>query len=321
MPENRHRGKLKKCVCRQSGLRRPRKISDYPLSGSAPWPAEYTEYGVLRTKNMYEVDYQLTACGLVISPVLHPHTTAAPQRSWPATLTESGATSFFSSPNNSRTASWLPTEIMSCSSRRFVLFVVVAVFSITSLVGRHRVATVRVGSTKEAFKAPKHNVWADLTKDEAASVYDFLDHEWAHLNLTKTPDQLRDNYVYSLETLQPNKSQVLPYLWQNHDAPERWSKIALASFDDGQATLAYHAVGPLPISPKTRALHLTYPFNGRNRIRNPMAEFVSVMEFSTTLGENISDITTELLNAKINRNNTEDPDGLLVHPSVASLRG
>ncbi|KAI1341918.1 copper amine oxidase [Xylariaceae sp. FL0016] len=173
-------------------------------------------------------------------------------------------------------------------------------------------------SSRSAFKAPRHNVWADLSSQEADEVYDFLVEEWKDLNLTRRPKSALENFILALETLKPNKSDVLPYIWQDGEIPERWAKVVLShnSIDDGPL-LAYHAVGPLPVSLKTRAVPLNSIFNsGKNSVPNLMADFVGSLDWSLSLAKNVSDITMELLGAKVNGDNPFDPDSLQAFPRL-----
>ncbi|KAK8103118.1 hypothetical protein PG984_016264 [Apiospora sp. TS-2023a] len=171
------------------------------------------------------------------------------------------------------------------------------------------------------FAAPKSNVWADLSSDEADEVYTFLAKEWADLNITRTPRQATENFIYTLETLQPNKSDILPYLWPNQAAaPQRWAKAVLSQRLNGRSHYSYHAVGPLPVSSspdnKTRVVPLTYPFTagGRNYVTKDMPDLVSIMNFTQALAESVSDITVELLGAKVDREDPNGPDSLLAFP-------
>lgn len=170
-------------------------------------------------------------------------------------------------------------------------------------------------SSKTRFHAPRPNVWADLKKHEAEEVYDFLVREWSDLNITKSPRTVADNFIVSLETLQPNKSQSLPYLYQEQASPERWAKAVLSHYTDDVPQLSYYAIGPIPVSEATKVEPLTYPFSdGRNTVLNLRADFTSAGEFSLRLAENVTDITTELLGAKVNREDPLDPDALMAFP-------
>lgn len=170
------------------------------------------------------------------------------------------------------------------------------------------------------FQAPKTNIWSDLKQHEAEEVYGFLVKEWAGLNLTRSPNTSSDNFIVSIETLQPNKSHVVPYLFENQSKPSRWAKIVLSHHKEASPFLSYYAVGPLPVSPDTKAEPLTYPFNsGRNSVPNLLTDYVGSAEFGLTLGQNVSDITTELLGARVNREDPTDPDSLNVFTRFTRL--
>ncbi|KAK8070507.1 hypothetical protein PG997_010710 [Apiospora hydei] len=166
------------------------------------------------------------------------------------------------------------------------------------------------------FTAPKTNVWADLKPDEADEVYRFLTKEWVDLNITRTPRHALGSFIYTLETLQPNKSDALPYLWTQDSAPpQRWAKAVLSQGLDGRSHYSYHAVGPLPVSPDTRVVPLTFPFTlGRNYVSKDMPDMVSTMDFCRSLAESVADITTELLGARVDRDDPNGPDSLLAFP-------
>lgn len=172
------------------------------------------------------------------------------------------------------------------------------------------------------FHAPKPNIWSDLTKHEADDVYAFLTgKEWVHLNITQTPKTSSDNFIVSIETLQPNKSQAVPFLFEDADKPARWAKVVLSHFSAQQGPLlTYYAVGPLPVSAATKAAPLTYPFNGgTNTVPNLMADFVGSAEWALELAENVSDITSTLLGAQVNRKDPFDPNTLQAFPRFTRL--
>lgn len=172
-----------------------------------------------------------------------------------------------------------------------------------------------------SFKAPKHNIWSDLSKTEHEDVYGFLSKEWADLNITRTPKTSKDNFIVTIETLQPNKSQALPYLFEDEGRPGRWAKIVLSHHTPEGPFLTYYAVGPLPVSPDTNVEPLVYPFNsGRSSVPNLMADFLGSAEFALSLAENVTDITTELLGAKVNRKDPYDPDALQAFPRFTRLQ-
>lgn len=74
-------------------------------------------------------------------------------------------------------------------------------------------------------------------------------------------------------------------------------------------------VGPLPISKDSLIIPLEYTFNsGRNYVRNPIQDFSAIQDFALAMAENVSDITQELIGATANRENPNDPHGLLAFP-------
>lgn len=171
-----------------------------------------------------------------------------------------------------------------------------------------------------SFRAPRQNVWADLNRNEADEVYGFLVKEWADLNITKTPKTSTDNFIVTIEKLQPNKSQALPYLFEEKSKPEQWAKVVLSHNTHDGPILTYYAVGPLPVSAETKAELLLYPFNsGRGSVPNMMGDFAGSAEFALSLAENVSDITMELLGAKINKEDRFDPDALQTFPRFTRL--
>ncbi|ROV98725.1 hypothetical protein VMCG_06798 [Cytospora schulzeri] len=170
------------------------------------------------------------------------------------------------------------------------------------------------------FSAPKTNVWADLTKTEAEDILTFLVKEWADQNVTRAPQNPPGNYIYSVETLQPNKSDVLSYLFNDGTQPQRWAKVVLSHNTGDHPSLIYHAVGPLPVSTDTQVVPLTYPFNtGRHSIPNIIWDYVGMQAFWLSLAENVSDITTDLLGARANRDDPFDSDALTIFPRMTRL--
>ncbi|KAK8005045.1 hypothetical protein PG990_011082 [Apiospora arundinis] len=229
------------------------------------------------------------------------------------------------SPNFDAMENLPPVRMASLVGLGFSLFFLVFLFLSTNLVRRHDIAYNEYVESPppppttrhDSFQAPKVNVWADLRPEEADQVYGFLAKEWADLNITSTPRHASDNFIYTIENLQPNKTDTLPYLWNDESGtePQRWAKAVLSRGGNGISHYSYYAVGPLPVSPDTRVLPLMYPFNsGRNYVVNNVPDFVMTLEFTSSLAESIADITTKLLGAKFNRENPGDPDSLLAFP-------
>ncbi|KAF2154348.1 amine oxidase catalytic domain-containing protein, partial [Myriangium duriaei CBS 260.36] len=167
--------------------------------------------------------------------------------------------------------------------------------------------------------APLQNVWTDLTPAEADSVKSFLQSHPERLQApgVKTTETIDINW---LEALRPNKSAVLPYLASKSGEPDRWAKAMVPQIIDGESYLNYYAVGPLPISSKTRVEPLTWPFhNGRYGIKNPMRSFEEFMRFSTGVAANNSDVTEELLGASVSDGDPLSGEGLMIYPRVTFM--
>jgi primary-amine oxidase len=158
-------------------------------------------------------------------------------------------------------------------------------------------------STNESpFRAPKTNIWAELDKSEVADLYDFLFNGNNQLNLTRHPaDPALENHIALLEILQPNKTEVTPYIDGSSPAPARWARLAVAQGASFEPILANYMVGPLPVSNNTNILPLEYCFNSGNRhsIKNPAPNAYAVGDRANLVAINISDITQDLLGARL----------------------
>ncbi|KAK3071898.1 hypothetical protein LTR53_007816 [Teratosphaeriaceae sp. CCFEE 6253] len=167
---------------------------------------------------------------------------------------------------------------------------------------------------RKAFQAPKQNIWAELSEAEAADVNAFVV-KTSHLNLTLHPKNAQDDFIFVVETLKPNKTDAISYLYGDGPAPKRWAKVAISQVLSDGPYMVYTMVGPLPISEETQMLPLDYTFNsGSNMIKNPIQDFASIQDFALNMAENVSDITQELLGATVNREDPSDPHGLLAFP-------
>lgn len=176
-----------------------------------------------------------------------------------------------------------------------------------------------VGLSK-SFHAPKINIWAELTEDEASQVSDFILKTCTHLNLTTHPHSSRDNFINSIEILRPNKTDAVPYLYEDGSIVERWAKVSLAENHSDGPRIVYYMVGPLPLTEKAAVHPLSYVFNsGSNWVRNPVYDFAAIQEFGMQLANNVSDITQELLGAKVNIDDPSDPAGLLAFPRASRV--
>lgn len=170
---------------------------------------------------------------------------------------------------------------------------------------------------KKAFKAPKQNVWSELTEHEANEIYDFVYAELPNLKLVEKPKNGEGNFIYTVETLRPNKTDVLPYLLEDGNLPERWAKVVIGQTIQDEKYLVYYAVGPLPISSASKITPLQYGFtSGKNMVRSPVLDYFTLAEFGNAVGGNITDITQELLKTAVD---PDDPDALICLPRTTRV--
>lgn len=93
-----------------------------------------------------------------------------------------------------------------------------------------------------SFGAPHLNVWADLTKDDAADVLAYLYHS-EELNLTHpTNASSWDNHVAIVEALTPNKTDVIALLEGGIDSIDRWARVIVNEGAKDQAVIAEYMV-------------------------------------------------------------------------------
>lgn len=174
-------------------------------------------------------------------------------------------------------------------------------------------ADISDSNEEHAFRAPKTNVWAELNDAEVASIYDFLYNRPNELKLTRKPfGKGRENEIALVEVLQPNKTDVLPYIDGSSPSPARWARVAVTQGDSLHASLANYMVGPLPVDDNTNLSPLEYCYNsGRNSIRVPMINLLALGDRGQLAAVNISDITEDLLGARLDGSlNETNPDGL-----------
>ncbi|QIW96999.1 hypothetical protein AMS68_002517 [Peltaster fructicola] len=199
----------------------------------------------------------------------------------------------------------------------FVLLLCLIVYLSTPLL---KTSEARQADVVTAFNAPKRNIWADLSEDEAAEVTSFLFKHFAPLNLTHHPHNSRDNYINTIEVLRPNKTDAASYLYDGGDLVARYAKVSLNEHHAEGPRIVYYMVGPLPVSSDTAVDELSYIFNsGTNWVRNPVYDFVAIQEFGLAIGENISDITQDLIGARVNRDDPLDSHGLLAFPRASRI--
>lgn len=100
--------------------------------------------------------------------------------------------------------------------------------------------------------------------------------------------------------MQPNNSDVLSFLNDDSSTPQRWARVAIIQGDTVHARYVNYMVGPLPVDGNTQILPLEYCYNsGRNSIRIPLMNLVALGNRGQLAAINISDITEDLLGARL----------------------
>ncbi|KAI2639154.1 copper amine oxidase [Hypomontagnella submonticulosa] len=155
----------------------------------------------------------------------------------------------------------------------------------------------------ELIAAPKANIWAQISPEDNLAVWNLLHNPESGLNLTDpNVAKVNDNYVWYIDTVHVNKSDVLPYIDGSGPKPSSWARAIIFEGGKAEPVSQEYMVGPLPVSSETTIQKLDYlynggsggsvPFNGRffdqKRVEAAEPLLVSVMS-------NITDITSSLL--------------------------
>lgn len=120
----------------------------------------------------------------------------------------------------------------------------------------------RITDDAPTTKAPKANVWAQISPAESKSVWDFVHDPARGLNLTD-PDtaKVTDNYVYFIDTLPVNKTAAIPYIDGDGPLPAKYARIVI--FEGGRAEpVSQEYMVKLPVGPDSQLERLDYLFNG-----------------------------------------------------------
>ncbi|KAE8257918.1 hypothetical protein A4X13_0g2025 [Tilletia indica] len=143
-------------------------------------------------------------------------------------------------------------------------------------------------------RAPKDNIWAPLSHEEATSVVEYLHR---HFNLTHAEDAGPwDNAVSVVDLVPPNKTEALSYLDGDGPIPLRWAKASISFGATETPYLQDFAVGPLPLTKNATHWSLDYlTTSGTNRMKNSKADASTVLEFLQNATISIGDITQDLL--------------------------
>ncbi|KAI0842626.1 copper amine oxidase [Hypoxylon sp. FL0890] len=164
-------------------------------------------------------------------------------------------------------------------------------------------STCSVYEPAESVVAPKANVWAQISPEDNLAVWNLLHDPASGLNLTDPNTAvINDNYVFYIDTVHMNKSEVLPYLDGSGAKPSFSARAIIFEGGKPEPVSQEYIVGPLPVSSETTIQKLDYPYNGetggsipfngrffdQKRVEASEPLLVSVMSY-------ITDITSALL--------------------------
>ncbi|TLD30725.1 hypothetical protein PspLS_03075 [Pyricularia sp. CBS 133598] len=120
----------------------------------------------------------------------------------------------------------------------------------------------------ERTKAAKANPFQALSQDEVDSVLRWVSDPAQGLNLTSLTAQnlsQTDNYVWHVEVLKPNKTDVLAYLDGGASSVPRHARVVINEGGRDVPRVAEYYVGPLPVDNTTTKIQpLDFIYNGAN---------------------------------------------------------
>ena len=157
------------------------------------------------------------------------------------------------------------------------------------------------------IQAPKTNVWAGISAQDNYDVWTLLHDPATGLNLTLPENAtVTDNYVFWIDTLHTNKSDVLPYLDGDGPAPSKYARAIIFEGGKEEPDSQEYFIGPLPVSAETTIQKLDYIYNGGRGGSVPFnARYADAIKsapinpmIASAMG-NISDITAALFNGSV----------------------
>lgn len=156
-------------------------------------------------------------------------------------------------------------------------------------------------------QAPKTNVWASISAKDNFDVWTLLHDPATGLNLTLPENAtVSDNYVFWIDTLPTNKSEVLPYIDGDGPAPSKYARVIIFEGGKAEPDSQEYFVGPLPVSAETTVQKLDYIYNGGRGGSVPFnaryADGIKATPINPLIASamgNISDITAALFNGSV----------------------
>lgn len=165
-------------------------------------------------------------------------------------------------------------------------------------------ATCNLHEPAPKIKAPRKNVWDQISPEDNLAVWNLLHDPETGLNLTNpTTATLTDNYVFWIDTLHTNKTDVLPYLSScARPPPPKYARAVIFFGGKEDPDSQEYMIGPLPVGPETKVEKLDYIYNGGDGGRVPYnARYWDAKRSAPTepllisIMSSISDITEALL--------------------------
>jgi len=105
-------------------------------------------------------------------------------------------------------------------------------------------------------RAAKKSPFLPLSDAEFGSVLDFLFAPEQNLNLTSVSSKnltQTDNYIWMIEALHPNKTDILAYLDGNATAPKRYARVIINEGGKAVPDATEYYVGSQIMSSQVRA--------------------------------------------------------------------
>lgn len=153
------------------------------------------------------------------------------------------------------------------------------------------------------ISAPRPNIWGSVSVEDNVAVWQLLHDPASGLNLTDVSIAgINDNYLFYIDTVPLNKSDVIEYLDKSGPKPAQYARAIIFEGGKEEPISQEYMVGPLPVSNETTIQKLDYiynggtggsiPFNGRtfDALRTAASDPLLIEVMS-----NITDITMELL--------------------------
>ncbi|KAH4225734.1 amine oxidase [Parastagonospora nodorum] len=155
--------------------------------------------------------------------------------------------------------------------------------------------------------APKPNIWAQIPPEDNLAVWNLLHAPESGLNLTHPSKAIpSDNYVFWIDTLPLNKTDVLPFIDGAGAMPAKYARAIIFQGGKSDPDSQEYMIGPLPVANTTTIQKLDYIYNGGKGGSIPYnARFWDEPRTAATdpliasIMSNISDITASLFQGAV----------------------